>query len=137
LVRPWFRFGRRRLLCGEITHDHVAAHRSIVVVAVGIDQVATEDGPEGVAVGHPEDAEGADHHVNVNGIDVRPEQALRPPAFQDVAQQRDHRSAEVDERDQFFDVLGEMDVLDADEVATATSSSTPASRTRFIRSGWR
>ena len=84
-------------------------------MALRLQHVPAEDGAEGVAVGDPEEAERADHHVHVNGVHVIAEHALRPPGRQDLVEQRDHRPAEVDELGEFLDVLGIVDVLDADE----------------------
>src|SRR5690242_16331094 len=55
-------WGAHERLCGEGADDQVAEHRAVVLAPGGIEQVAAEEGTEGVAVGHPEEAEGADHH---------------------------------------------------------------------------
>ena len=79
-------------------------------------QVATEDRAERVPVGDPEEAERADHHVDVDGVDVgrgsgpsaRPRSRIRPKSCD---RRRVRRARATPTRE----VLGAMDVLDADE----------------------
>ena len=61
-------------LCGgEVSDDHIAEHCPIVAAAFRAGQIPVEDGAECVPVGHAEDAESADHHVEIHGVDIADE----------------------------------------------------------------
>ena len=67
-----------------------------------------------MAVRHAEDAEGADHHVQVDRIDVAREAAAGATALEDPLDQLDRRGVLAREVAP-GDVLGAVDVLDAHE----------------------
>jgi diguanylate cyclase (GGDEF)-like protein/PAS domain S-box-containing protein len=76
--RPSLVHGRRGagggpVCAGEVGDDHVGEHLAVVVVALGAGEVAAEERAEGVLVGDAEHAEGADHHVQVDRVDVADE----------------------------------------------------------------
>jgi len=75
--------GRAR---GEVGDHEVSDHAAQVVAALGVQQVSVEDGLEGVAVGAAEDAEAADDHMDVEGVQVVAEQARGAAALHDAAE---------------------------------------------------
>jgi hypothetical protein len=53
---------------GQVVHDNVADHCPVAVAQRRVGEVAAEERAEGVAMGKPEDAERADHHVHIDRI---------------------------------------------------------------------
>src|SRR5262245_60616663 len=104
---------------GEVRDDHLTEHAAVPVAQLRVDQVAAEEGAEGVPVGDPEDTEGTDHHVYIDRVDVLAEEVLRATAGQDPVNEVDRGGVEVTQAGQLRDVLAVVDVLDthqADEV---------------------
>src|SRR5579875_318755 len=99
----------------QIGDHHVAEHRAVVIAEPGARQVAPEERAERVLVGDAEDAEGADHHVEVDRVDLGGERASGATALQDRRDQLDRRGVEAGEALGAAQVLGPMDVLDAHE----------------------
>src|ERR1044071_6545270 len=82
--------------CGSAAqgvHDHVAEHVPIALTQRRAGRVAVGDGAEGVAVRHPEDAERADHHVQVDRVDPAGEHAVRVAALEDALDPLDRGAA--------------------------------------------
>ena len=99
----------------DVVDDHVAEHRAVALARRRVQQVAVEQRAERVPVRDAEHAEGADHHVQVDGVDVAPEDAPRPGRARGCARAVDRGRAE-------FAIAGDsamcsraVDVLDADE----------------------
>src|SRR6478735_6205275 len=98
----------------EVLDDDVAEHLPVALAQRRVEQVAVEDRAEGVAVRDAEDAERADHHVQVDRVDLAREAAVGSPALEDALDQLDHRRVLARELGA-GDVLRAVDVLDADQ----------------------
>src|SRR5205823_176276 len=104
---------------GQVADHQVTDHLTVVVTAGGVDQVNAEDGAEGVAVGHPEEAERADHHVHVNGLSPAAEGPCGVAAVDDRGYHGHRWAVQLAEGIRPGDELAVVDVLDghhADEV---------------------
>src|SRR5580692_5154344 len=101
--------------CGEIADDHVPGHLAVVLAPGGVEQVDAEDRAEAVPVGHPEEAERADHQVDVDGLGPPLEGAAGVAALEDARDHRDDRAVEGGDRGRLGDELAVVDVLDRDE----------------------
>ena len=81
-----------------------------------VEHVPVEDGGERVPVRNMEAGVGTDHHVHVQRIDVVAEEAVAHPSLDDLLEQGDGRDVLPQDRVGLSQVLGAMDVLDADEL---------------------
>src|SRR5215211_7524749 len=79
-------------LARQVLDDHVAQHLAVPVAQHGIKEIAAEDCAEGVTVGDAEDAERADHHVYVDGVDIDVERAVGAAPVEDPLDQLDRRA---------------------------------------------
>src|ERR1700733_12217298 len=100
---------------GEVADHHVADHLAVALVAGWVDEVAPERGQERVLVGHPEEAECADHHVQVDRVAPPPERAGGVTALEYPLGRGDHRAVQPAEDLGLADVLGPVNVLDRDQ----------------------
>src|SRR3954451_22229186 len=118
--KPRFRFreqvaGPGSSAGGEVVHDEIAEHPSLVLATGGVEHVAAEDGAERVAVRRPGDAEAADHLMDVERVDVLPEDAGVQPTLQDRVDDGQRRIGQPGQDGGVGQVLGPVDVLDADQ----------------------
>ena len=82
----------------------------------GVEHVSIEDGRERVAIGDMEARICADHHMNVERVDVVAEDPIVHSSREDLLQQCDRRDVLTEDLLGPAEVLGPMDVLDADEL---------------------
>src|SRR5690606_18484961 len=106
-VKAWLRASAS----GQIRQHEIAEHRAVVLTPLDVENVAAEYRAERVLIGDAEHAEGADHHVNVERVDVAAESSRLDPTLEDAREDVQRRTCQIGQRVGVCDVLGTVDVL--------------------------